>query len=216
MRTIEMTEIVFSPFLLVNDSLQHVAPGTVCSSGSMNGTFNNGLLPAPGTALALNGTLAANFADCLEAGNTLRFNGISSSIYTLSNVVNAELLDGNFVSAVFQFRLRDTGLDWTASGTADVVVDGTASGATVTDDLTIAPRRGMTFANAINATSATYEGGGVGLRTVSQGATVTSLRYSATALDYAVGGVGYVANGTLTLFFVARRACSASSRVRST
>jgi len=198
-RTLELSEIIFSPALLWDDDLRFVVAGTVCSSGSVIGTFNGGALPAPGTAAPLNGTLAANFTDCREQGGALRFNGSASIDYSFTNFVSLDLLDATVVSTVSQLRVQGGGLDWLANGTADATIDGTASGATVVDDLTIAPRRGLTFTNGVNGSTASYERGSVGLRRTVQGTIVSGLRYSATALEYVVGGTGYIANGTLTL-----------------
>jgi hypothetical protein len=212
--TVDLVELGATPILLVSDSGQFVSASTFCSSGTVTGTLNGAPLPAAGTPAPLSGVLAATFASCRESGHPYTYNGTGSLNYRFDSLANIDVaVKGEATAQLTAMRLLEAGTtrDITGNGSVVLSFNDTAVGATVTNEFTVTPGSGTTLLNATRGVTATYASGSLLLRFVTQGTAVTSERYAATQLTYSIGGVPYVANGTIDVTYNAQGAFTGTS-----
>ncbi len=188
------------PMQLVDDDAGTlVSPATVCSPGSISGSFNGGALPAPGTALPTSGTLAATASGCATKDGTL-VSGTSSVNYNFSAF---EPPSGSATATVTNVHLRSpaTGtatLDITANGTATATTNSSLANGQLTTTTSLAPAGGATLRSELSGLTAAFASGDVSLLlTTVDGSTLpVRTRVSYNNLRFAVGSVNYLANGS--------------------
>lgn len=195
------------PLLLTDEAgTAFVSPASVCVNGSISGQLNGGALPAPGTAVPPAATLAATASAC-DTGGTVH-TGTASVTYNLSS---AEPPVGTATSTVTAVRLRDgsgdqISRDITANGSGTLTLAGSATAATLSQAVTLAPGAGATLRNELSALTATFAGGSVSVATDTSTTTgrLTRSRVAYNDLRFAVAGVNYLATGFYELTFTAQ------------
>jgi hypothetical protein len=205
----EFFEAATLPFELTTDGdlVRFLSPATVCSSGSISGSFNAGALPAADQLVPLNGTIAATASDCLISGTV--YSGSSSVVYGLTST---KPNNGSGAATVSNVRLRETSnvnnvvvptRDITANGGGTVAFVGSvATNGDITNDITMTMAAGATVSNALSNRTATAVGGNLAVRTVEgPGGTATTptlklFRQTYNNLSFQVGGVTYTATGS--------------------
>jgi Carboxypeptidase regulatory-like domain/Immunoglobulin I-set domain len=197
------------PFELTTDGdlVKFLSPATVCSSGSISGSFNGGALPAANQLVPLNGTLAATASDCLISGTV--YSGSSSVVYGLTST---KPNNGSGTATVSSVRLRETSnvnnvvvptRDITANGGGTAAFVGSvATNGDITNDITMTLAAGATVSNALSGRTATAVSGNLAVRTVEgPGGTATTptlklFRQTFNNLAFQVAGVTYTATGS--------------------
>ena len=196
------------PFELTTDGdlVKFLSPATVCSSGSITGSFNAGTLPAANQLVPLSGTLAATASACSISGTV--YTGSSSVAYALTST---QPNNGSGTATVSNMRLRETSnvnnavvvtRDFTANGGGTATFAGSvATSGDITNDITMTLASGATVNNALSNRTASFVSGNLAVRTVEgPGGTATTptlklFRQTYNNLTFQVGGVTYVATG---------------------
>jgi hypothetical protein len=203
------------PFELTTDGdlVKFLSPATICSSGSITGSFNGGALPAANQLVPLSGTLAATASGCSISGTV--YTGTSSVAYALTSTQPS---NGSGTATVSNMRLRETSnvnnavvvtRDFTANGGGTATFAGSvATTGDITNDITMSLAAGATVNNALSNRTASFVSGNLAVRTVEGPggtATVSTLklfRQTYNNLTFQVGGVTYVATGGYEFGFV--------------
>jgi len=197
-----------------DDEATFVSPSTVCTTGSLSGTYNGGALPAPGTAVSPSGTLAATATNCDDGSSTL-YNGSASVNYSFTGLTP---LNGSATATVNNVRLRspstgDAQRDVTANGNATVAIASSVSGGQTTATATLTLASGATLRNELSSTTATFSSGNVAMLSVTTDTNTMPLRMRVTYNDlrFAAAGVNYVATGYYETTFSAAGAYTGGS-----
>lgn len=177
---------------------------TVCSAGSISGSFNGGALPVAGTAVPATGTLAATASGCVVDGFTT-YDGTSTVVF---NITGANPPQGSASATLANVRLRTSSngvvdRDITGNGSGTLLITGSSTATSTTTGLTLSPGAGATLRNELSALVATFSGGSVGTRSTVANATgqAQSLRITYDNLAFTVAGTPYLANGFYELVF---------------
>ena len=202
------------PVELTTDSKfsRFVNPASICSSGTITGTFNGIALPAPNQLVPLVGTLGATGAACSVGG--IVYTGSSFVAYSLTSTQPS---NGTATATVNGMRLRETSnvngiptviRDVTAGGNVGVTFAGTVAAngdITANATITLAPSAALT--NALSNRTAVNLSGSLSLDTVEGpggSATVSTFklyRQTYNNLTFGVAGTTYVASGSYEFNF---------------
>lgn len=198
----EFYEAASLPQQLVDDDGAFRSAASVCSAGTIAGTFNGGALPAPGTAMPISGTLAATAASCVSDGS--QYSGTSSIVYSYSAF---EPPAGTATATVTNARVRRpaTGAperDFVANGTASATIASSVAGGVTTTTVTLAPAAAATLRNELSGLTATFIGGDVTML-IAEDANErpVRMRWTYNNLRFAVAGVNYQAAGFYEMNF---------------
>jgi hypothetical protein len=203
------------PFNLTSeDGLSFVSPAGVCSGGSITGSFNGGALPAAGSTVPLNGTLAATASACGVDGST--YTGSSSVAYNLTGLDPDR---GSATANVTSMRVRSSSdgvtidRDITANGNGTVVFDGSVTGSDTTSTATLTPAAGATLRSELSGLTATFASGSVASLVVDRTGVPfpVRLRVSYDNLRFGVSGTNYLGNGFYELTFAGNGAFTGGS-----
>lgn len=198
----EFYEAASLPHELVDDNGAFRSAASVCSAGTIAGTFNGAALPAPGTPMPTSGTLAATAASCVS--DDAQYSGTSSIAYNYSAI---EPPAGTATATVTNARVRRpaTGAperDFIANGTASATIASSVAGGVTTTTVTLAPAAAATLRNELSGLTATFIGGDVTML-IAEDANErpVRMRWTYNNLRFAVAGVNYQATGFYELSF---------------
>jgi len=198
--SLEFAGAAQAPLLLVSDDGASFAdPATVCSTGSISGLFNGSNLPAPGTAVPPSGSLALTANACLDNQGD-RYTGSSAATYSFSGL-DPIVGSANATVTALRVQATDGSRDVTANGKVALSFSGAVSGADSTQNVTGTLAAGATLRSALSGLTATYTGGSFGLSSTLRSGQLQRWRITETQLAFSVGGVSYLADGSVELVY---------------
>ncbi|HET9643482.1 MAG TPA: carboxypeptidase regulatory-like domain-containing protein [Burkholderiaceae bacterium] len=162
----EFAGSAFSALELVDDNLAFVAPGTACSSGSMNATLDSAALVA-GRKAPPSGTLATTFSTCTIDDTT--YSGSDSVSYSAAADFSSITATATLVNLRRQSPNTAFGTDpgdTTANGSLGMGYSRSVANGDQTVNLTLSPGAGSTLRNESTGRTASFATGAMGFSNV--------------------------------------------------
>lgn len=189
-----------APMEITDEEGRVLDSAAVCTGGTVNATLN-GATPTVGQMLPPTGALTTRFTNCVIDGT--RYNGSGTATYDFIGLQPP--LNGTLSSTIDNIRVTEIGgqSDYTVNGGGSVSLSGRVENGAIVQNAVLSPTGGSTVANNLLGLRATLVGGSFSVGSTTRAADdrllATSMGYNDFSLT--VGGVPYLARGTLTINF---------------